>query len=327
MMADSNSKRPTLRDVAQEAGVSHMTVSRVVRGVKNISKETRQCVEEAIERVGYRPDPALSALAHYRTADGGSGDGSVLVFLDCDQTQYSQQVFAGAQAEAQRFGYLVERQVTPEQADQQRQLDRRLYHRGVRGLMFGPSDDEWEFQHWSWPEYATVSLGALSHRPAMHAVAADYFHASFSAVRRLREVGAKRIGFAVNEALEARTGHRWRGGYLAALAGARAYECKTAVSEDGFKAWIQQQRLDGLLTIHPELAHIWLGRADRLMLLNSTQSHSGPWFRLSFNPAQIGQEGVRLLHHLLLRREYGLPESPRMVTLRGVWMGETHRAS
>lgn len=316
-MGEAFSKRTTLRDVARMAGVSHMTVSRVVRGYGNISPETRAAVEAAIRQSGYRPDPALSALAHYRSADGGSGDGGVLVFLDCDQTLYSADVLAGAQLEAQRYGYQVERQVMPSCANLQRQLNRRLYHRGVRGLLFGPSDDEWNFQHWSWSEYATVSLGALNHQPSMHAVAPDYFQSSFSAVRRLQRHGAKKIGFAVAPLLEARTGHRWRGGYLAALDGAPAFELSQDVS---FSHWIAKHKLDGLLTIHAELARQWTGPATRVLLINSTRPLEGPWTRLALNPAKIGREGVRLLHHRLLRREYGLPKEPHMVALRGAWV-------
>jgi LacI family transcriptional regulator len=59
-------KRPnsvTLADVSQDAGVSIMTVSNVVRGRDDLVKlETRRRVEEAIARLGYRPNLAARNL-------------------------------------------------------------------------------------------------------------------------------------------------------------------------------------------------------------------------------------------------------------------------
>src|SRR3546814_7684991 len=49
-------RRVTVVDVAREAGVSPMTVSNVVNGHHRLMSEaTRQLVEAAIERLGYRP--------------------------------------------------------------------------------------------------------------------------------------------------------------------------------------------------------------------------------------------------------------------------------
>jgi LacI family transcriptional regulator len=57
----------TLRDVAQQAGVSIKTVSRVVNNQAEISKETRQRVLAVIDRLGYRPSKLARALVTRRT--------------------------------------------------------------------------------------------------------------------------------------------------------------------------------------------------------------------------------------------------------------------
>jgi LacI family transcriptional regulator len=64
MAADNlkDRKRPaTLREVAQAAGVSVMTVSNVVRG-KSVRPETRQSVESAIAKLRYRPNTSARRL-------------------------------------------------------------------------------------------------------------------------------------------------------------------------------------------------------------------------------------------------------------------------
>src|ERR1700712_5330659 len=60
--------RISLRDIAAEVGVSHVTVSLALRGDPRIPAARRQEIAEAAERLGYRPDPMLSSLAAYRQA-------------------------------------------------------------------------------------------------------------------------------------------------------------------------------------------------------------------------------------------------------------------
>jgi DNA-binding LacI/PurR family transcriptional regulator len=59
--------RPTIRSVAEIAGVSHQTVSRVLNGHPSIRPETRARVLDVIGSVGYRRSGAAVALATRRT--------------------------------------------------------------------------------------------------------------------------------------------------------------------------------------------------------------------------------------------------------------------
>jgi len=61
------SQRPTIRDVAERAGVSIATVSRVLNDRADVSVETRERVREVARSVGYSADPAARALATQRT--------------------------------------------------------------------------------------------------------------------------------------------------------------------------------------------------------------------------------------------------------------------
>jgi len=48
-----------ITDVAEAAGVSIATVSRVINGADNVSEETRKKVIKAIKNLGYKPMPSL----------------------------------------------------------------------------------------------------------------------------------------------------------------------------------------------------------------------------------------------------------------------------
>lgn len=60
-------QRVTMYDVAREAGVSLMTVSRVINDKGEISLETRQRVQEVINKLGYRPSGIARSLAGGQT--------------------------------------------------------------------------------------------------------------------------------------------------------------------------------------------------------------------------------------------------------------------
>ena len=51
-----------LREIAQRAGVSRMTVSRVIRNAPHVSPEIRSRVESALRKLDYSPNPLLGVL-------------------------------------------------------------------------------------------------------------------------------------------------------------------------------------------------------------------------------------------------------------------------
>ena len=63
---NKSGKQPTINDVAALAGVSKKTVSRVINRSELISTKTRQAVEQAIEMLGFVPNPQARALAFRR---------------------------------------------------------------------------------------------------------------------------------------------------------------------------------------------------------------------------------------------------------------------
>lgn len=63
----AGSRRPTIRDVSQLAGVSRMTVSRVISDPELVLPATRDKVNKAIADLGYVPDRAAGSLSTRKT--------------------------------------------------------------------------------------------------------------------------------------------------------------------------------------------------------------------------------------------------------------------
>ncbi len=93
-----NQSSNTIYDIAEEAGVSIATVSRVLKGEKNVSEKTRQRVEAVITRRNYRP----SSIARGMTSKTTHTLGIVLPKLL--NPNYAM-IFTGAYECARRLGY------------------------------------------------------------------------------------------------------------------------------------------------------------------------------------------------------------------------------
>ncbi|GAB6903933.1 LacI family DNA-binding transcriptional regulator [Kineosporia succinea] len=102
MSADPpKARRPTIYDVAKEAGVSHQTVAMVLRGQGKFRPETLKRVSAAIETLRYRPNNAARALA---TSSANRIGALVFELTEVGPSKTVQ----GASLRAAEAGYLLE---------------------------------------------------------------------------------------------------------------------------------------------------------------------------------------------------------------------------
>jgi LacI family transcriptional regulator len=128
------SRRVTIADVARHAGVSTMTVSRVVNGSPLVSAATRRQVERALRELGYLPNRAARSLVVNRLG--------VLALLIPDiSNPFFPLLVRGAEAAARRAGYALVLGNSDEDLAREDAFLRAVCSLGVDGVLLAPAGD------------------------------------------------------------------------------------------------------------------------------------------------------------------------------------------
>ncbi|MCB2076575.1 MAG: LacI family DNA-binding transcriptional regulator [Novosphingobium sp.] len=201
----SRTDRPTVEHVARAAGVSPMTVSRVVNRDPNVRDRTREKVRDAIEQLGYAPNEAARSLA------GGKLVRIALLHSNPSAAYLSEFLVGSlAQAAVENVQLVVEFFGDAETAES---LVERLVARRIDGVLLPSplSDDEPLMQaiHDAGLALAQVATG----KPAgfAHAVTIDDELAAYRMTRRLTGQGHVKIGFITGAANQTASARRLEG--------------------------------------------------------------------------------------------------------------------
>src|SRR5690349_1135790 len=177
--------RPTIRDVARQAGVSHQTVSRVINGKDDVSPETRILVETAITEMGYHPSAIARSMARGQT--------HTLACISPNLTDYTlASVIEGAETEARQHDYFLLSSSATDPESFSRLVDELVGHRRVDGLIvINPYSDK-RFEHLP-ANFPMVFVGAQSHQQDVSSVCLDDEKVAYEATQHLISLGHTKI--------------------------------------------------------------------------------------------------------------------------------------
>ena len=181
----------TLNDVAKLAGVSTMTVSRVINGSGYTSPESRARVNRAIAELGYMPNVLARQLRSRRTKT------LALVMTDIANPFFTT-IARGVEDAARPKGYAVMFCNTDESVDEELDYVRVLIQRRVDGVLLVPaSDSSGSLELLKAHGLPAVVLDRRLRSGEVDAVRADSEGGAYLAARHLLDLGHREIAVLV----------------------------------------------------------------------------------------------------------------------------------
>ena len=342
-------QRVTLRDLAQRAGVSHVTVSRALRNDPSISTKRRKEIKRLAEEMGYRPDPSLSALAAYRFARQTHKIQSALAWIN--HWEQPEQLRAhrefdgywhGAVKTAERFGYHLDdlrwtRDISA------RRFEKILLTRNVRGVLIPPHSIPLDWGEFDWSKFSVVRFGMSVRTPDSHLVTADQLRGTVMAIQKISSYGYQRIGMVVGAELDANIGGNYTGGFFAAQKlfkmgnalslllinpqGVRAEKESISMMTTGLrqslKQWLEKHKPDAVLTTDarvPDLIRELGYRIPQDIAVAGTSVSDIPVDAgINQNSEMIGRIAVETLVSQINLNERGQPLAPCRILVESSW--------
>ena len=333
-----NQRRVTQSDVAKRAKVTQTTVSLAMRHHASLPESTRARIISLAAKMGYRPDPMLSSLVAYRWSASPAGFQGVLAWVTNYATENGwcngQQMgyFNGAAQRARALGYKLEtiwlRQpdMTPERMQQI------LLTRNIQGLLLAPQPQPHTVVQLAWDRFSAVTFGYSMQHPQLHMVMNHQFRNMAILVRRLHELGHRRVGFAMPASQNERVEQSYLAGFLVEQAKLRKADRVPHLLDSRFDRrrffrWFLKHEPAIIVTDIKTAPQIqaWLKEAGRRIPIDVGLALPNVPFGDDFysgideNPLLVGATGVDAVVGMIHRAEQGVPENPRYILIEGQW--------
>lgn len=334
------SARITLRDIAARCGVTAAAVSLALRNHRSIPESTRQRLKAAATAMGYRPDPALAALNHYRHHRVSKVGGYVLAYVtgfekryEWQQSPFFRRAHAGAREGAESLGFRLEHAWIGEPGLDPHRFSSVLESRGIRGLVIAPLPRPASRLELPWERFSCVAIGPSLVDPVLHSSCGDQYQAMVLALDRLRRLGYRRVGLI----LDPEADRRHQGKYQAALAitappGAPRPLIASQPTDAEVRAWLRSQKPDVVISnedsTFDRLVALGMSVPGKIGFASLVRSGRKEISGVETFPEHIAAAAINRLQQMLYENETGVPERPACVMLPGAWVdGATTRSA
>lgn len=308
-------QRVGIREVAKECGVSIATVSRALNGHPKVPPIRRRTVLAAAHKLGYKPNPMVSALMVARRNRTGTAH-QTLAIVDFHHPFSSGESGRAAAQEATEAGWSVDTFRAARTGMPLSRIGDIFRARGIRAVVFGPTREIPDGSGFDWAAFSICTLGAVWSETRLHTVAPDYAQGMAEAVKELAARGFRRPGLAISQEALDIGGRRLLAGYLdaAALTGIPPLEPLIAPQSDhqAFLAWEARWVPDSLITDAPAMA---LERRKALprIALGKPPSENVPY--LDEKASSLGVIAAEIAMAGAYRHQVGVPATKRTVLI------------
>ncbi|QBD83772.1 LacI family transcriptional regulator [Ktedonosporobacter rubrisoli] len=202
-----------MQDVAEAAGVSLKTVSRVVNNEPRVSEETKERVKQAISALGFRRNDIARSLRR------GQASSTIGLIIEDIANPFYSSIALGVEQVAQQYNYMVIMSNSEEHPLRERELANALLRRRVEGLLIVPAGRDHSYLL---PELQLGTPIIFLDRPPINlpadVILLENQGGARKAINHLLERGHRRIGLICGDPL-VHTGSGRTAGYREALAG------------------------------------------------------------------------------------------------------------
>jgi len=198
-----------IKDVAELAGVSASTVSRVLVGKTRVTEETRRKVMEAVRALNYSPNVLAKGLKMGRS-------NTIALMVPSIQNTIFPTIARGVEDTARKNGFTVVLCNTDEDIEVEKEYITKLRTRLIDGFIVCSMLPDSDHIRSLWTEGFPVVLISRYYGDLVDAVVVDNFQAAYDAVRYLTRTGHRRIALAMGRSELPFYAARWEG-YRAAL--------------------------------------------------------------------------------------------------------------
>jgi LacI family transcriptional regulator len=179
----------SIKDVAKEAGVSIATVSRVLNDVDVVNEETKKKVQDAIKKLGYRPNIVARSLKTQRTKTVG-------ILIPDISSQLYPEIVRGTEDVANIYDYNIILCNSDSDLEKEKEYLRVLKEKMVDGLLYMSSSLEPEIVSLIKElELATVLVETTDKEKTFPSVSIDNREAGYDAVSYLLNKGNTKIAY------------------------------------------------------------------------------------------------------------------------------------
>lgn len=324
-----------------------MHVSTAWRALKNdtyVATGRRAEIRAIAKRLGYTPDPMLSALSNYRRKLQPPAYRSTLAWVSNFPTRRAWQALPhirayheGALAFAASQGYKLDECWLCEDGMSPKRAREVLLARGIRGLIFAPQPVANTHIDIDVEPFSCVSLGYSLAAPRLHVVTNHQHASTLQCLRQLGALGHGRIGLASSTDHLRRAQHNFEGAYCLLqhhqpesrripmfLVEGRDDPRNIAASREAFLAWFERHQPTAIVATFAE-ARTWLeatGRRvpDDVGLATLSRIQQPTWSGIDQQEREIGARAVELLISIFQSGERGVPATPLRLLVEGRWI-------
>ncbi len=336
-------KRVTQKDIAAEAGVTQTTVSLALRGHHSIPAATRKRILAIAQQLSYRPDPMLASLVAYRSNLKRPVFQGTLAWLTNHPTENGwksgrrrtqpRAYHRGAKIRAEELGFNLETFWLNAPGMTAHRMRDIFVARNIAGILLPPQSKAHTAIDFFWENFASVTFGYSLTSPNLHTVMNHQFRNMLFLIRKIRELGYKRIGLAMPTSQDERVDHNYLGGYLAECSTTAErryrmpYEVRDSFNREHFNIWFEKYRPEVVVTDlgTAKQVHDWLAEMDHRVphevgiALPNLPDNERFFAGIDENPELIGSTAVEMVVGMIHRNEHGVPIQAHHHLITGRW--------